>query len=598
MTQEINYASWEKGFSVLILLITPVLISTQTVDSYLLPKYFWLAGLLLLWWLLIAVDPKSTRYKPSNLDYPLAALFLVSLVSILLHYRTFIQFRALSHLLMFLLLFYSFRRMWQWISVRVMVYVITIPALIISLYAHLQDYGVDFAQLSGGKGDWRFGIVATLGNPNFLAGYLAIVLPVIIAYTLRKITKTTWKTHIATGFFLLCILSITTCITVTFSVGAATGLLGAGVIGLITTLRIDKKVQMAWGRLFLVLFVIISSLAWYLLDNPYNSHRQSLYVEAKQSPAWYSGIGARKFNWKTTRLMINERPLTGIGFGNYLTVHEHYQGMNYEIQNHAHDRSWVVPVDQPHFQILETAAEVGPFGVFILFWLLLAWQRITYRQLKATHDEVWMSWGAYLGIWVAGIHSLSSFPFHLPVSSLMVVCLASYFVSYKKTHRVIKRKSIRWFKIALLIPLLLIAVDHYRQYYGSVHLRLGYEHRGMDALPFLTRAKQYDPYNPSIHHALGSQYANQGWHAKAKESLRRSIELQEDLDAHELLVEIHLRQKNLTKAIQAKKRVVELNPVYPGHHRDLAELLRKAEREEEAIKHEQRAEALESQLQD
>ena len=60
--------------------------------------------------------------------------------------------------------------------------------------------------------------------------------------------------------------------------------------------------------------------------------------------------------------MINENPLTGIGFGNYLSKHLHYQGINYELQGRPHDRDYVIPVDQPHFQILETASETGPWG--------------------------------------------------------------------------------------------------------------------------------------------------------------------------------------------------------------------------------------------
>ncbi|MEW6235949.1 MAG: O-antigen ligase family protein [Candidatus Omnitrophota bacterium] len=618
---------WERVIAMTIAASTPFVITLTTVDSYLLPKYVWLAFWTALWLFLIAVDKRGLRH-PCALDWPILALLSLSLISIFLHYRTPIQIRAYGNLLLFVFLFYAFRRIWSMGASRggkgkvfsaldrippaqdggmnskagfalplppAMAIILTIVASLLSLHAILQDYGVDFAYRSGGKGDWRFLIVATLGNPEFLAGGLAIILPVILSFGLRQDRRGGKITRFLESFAItFAVLLIAACLAVTFCVGAAIGLAGALIAGIGTALCLRQSIHIPLIRGMILFLAFAFSLAWYITDNPYNSHGHSLYQEAKKSPAWFSGFGARRFNWKTTRLMMDEFPLTGIGFGNYLTVHEHYQGLNYSIQNHAHDRSYVVPVDQPHFQLLETAAEIGPIGVLILFWLAAVWIKAAIRKIQLEPHHRWFAWGAYLGVWAAAVHSLASFPFHLPASSLFVVLLASYHVSYPQ-NRAVNTTSTdkKWIAFVLAA---IIAASSYFQFLSSKNLRIGLELNGMNSLPYLEAARFFDPYSHQVHYALALRYGELGWKQKAIESTRMALRYQEDLESHEFLHSIYLGQNNLAEAIREKTRVVELNPVYPGHRRELAALLRKAGDEKSAIIQEAATAELESQL--
>ena len=116
------------------------------------------------------------------------------------HYSTPLQIRAFFHLAVFIGLFYGFRRFWSYYgSTETTARLIAYIAIIISLYGFLQDYGFDFAVKSGGVRDWRANVVATLGNPNFLAGYLGISLPPIIAYGLRK--NASWRAFLLTTHY-------------------------------------------------------------------------------------------------------------------------------------------------------------------------------------------------------------------------------------------------------------------------------------------------------------------------------------------------------------------------------------------------------------
>ncbi|RJP28447.1 MAG: hypothetical protein C4527_12035 [Candidatus Omnitrophota bacterium] len=563
-----------------------------TVDSYLMPKQVWLALWTTLWLLLIASRRSSTLFFSSATNRPLVFLLFILLLSILLNYHTLLQVRAVFRLLVFLALFLCFRRIWflGFPPYRLLPLLMAV-SIILSCHGILQDYGIDFAAAFGGVRDWRAKVVSTLGNPNFLAGYLAVGLPVLIAYGVQK--------QLRSWHFLFTWLSITitvACISLTFCVGATLGLTLALILGVIVA--VITKTAFGFGKIRMVLLLIGAALAcgWYLLDNPWNSHGRSLYREAWDSSHWWSGMGARNFNWRTTRIMIDENPLTGFGFGNYLTVHEHYQGINYARQGRAHDRDYVIPVDQPHFQLLETAAEAGPLGVFALFWLFLAWMKTAVKKLQTENENKWFAWGCFFGVLVAAGHSFASFPFHLPATSLLVVVLASYLTVPGNKNAIVALNR-NPFLIRLCVFLaILICIVSYPEFLGNKKLREGYETPGILAIPYLEEACLYDPLSHQAHLSLAIKYYEQGWFNKSIQTFERAIALQENLTAHRYLAQIHLARNDIPAAIRELRRVLDLNPAYPGHYRTLAEYLRKIGEENEALELENAARELDKQL--
>ncbi|MBN2326246.1 MAG: tetratricopeptide repeat protein [Candidatus Omnitrophica bacterium] len=568
--EPISLQKWEKLLAYIILAFTPLVISISTYDSYLLPKTVWLMLCAALWIMLISYQPWRSALVQSALSKPLLALFLISLASTVLHYRTPIQIRALLNLAMFISLYYGFLRFWRLGGSPVQAARILLPAAcLIALYGLLQDYGVDFAASSGGVRDWRAKVISTLGNPNFLAGYLAILLPVAIGLGLRK--KCSLIEFAAAG---AAVLLIAACQTVTFCVGAVTGQIVALTITLITAFALFGGIRLPWMRLLALGGIIAFAIGWYMLENPYNSHGRSLYRQAWESSHWWSGMGARRFNWRTTRIMINENPLTGIGFGNYLTVHEYYQGINYKQQWRAHDRDYVVAVDQPHFQWLETAAECGPLGVLALGWLAAAWIRAASRRLRRP-EHPWFAWAAYAGVWTAVIHSFSSFPFHLPASTLLVVALGSYLTASSRCSDEGGESGSSSILLKVFGTILAIALCFHAllQYRGNQHLRQGFESVGMEAIYHLDRSRTLDPWSHQTHFLLGINYARQGWNQEAIKSFQQAIRLQEDIQSHKWLAEIYRRQGNREAAIRELERIIEINPVYPGHYRDLIDYL-------------------------
>ena len=192
-----------------------------------------------------------------------------------------------------------------------------------SAYTLLQSYGIDFAEYRGGVPDWRGKLTGTLGGPNFMAGYLAMSLPAGL-WMLGDSGKLARIALVAGLVIVLCALLVT------WSFGAWTGLIGAAFV----LLGFRKFRKCAFRKLSVLPLSLLGLVcAFYLLPNPLNGVGRSLFEEAFASNRWLTGGAARAFIWKTTALMVRDRPIRGIGFGNYFRVHQHYQGELYRLRD-------------------------------------------------------------------------------------------------------------------------------------------------------------------------------------------------------------------------------------------------------------------------
>ena len=585
-----NFNKWERMLAYGLLASTPFIITPDTEDSFILGKVTWIICLAVVWFLLIVWRGGLKIPSSSELDWPIIAVLGVYFVSMLANFITPSQFRVYGIVLVFVGLFYAFRRLWSIDgSPRAVAWILATTAALLAAYGILQDYGIDLFQYSGGVRDWRAKVIATLGNPNFLGGYLAYCIPVIAGLGLRRGAKV-WEFVLA-GIVLA--LSFA-CLALTFCVGATLGLLMLLIVLPITLIVVRPSFAASIMRIAIYLIIAASSAGWYLLDNPYNSHGGSLYAEAKASPQWTSGVGARRFNWLTTKIMMQEKPASGIGFHNYLTVHIHYQGLNYQRFGRPHDRNYVIPVDQPHFQLMESAAEAGPLGGFAVAWLAAAWTASAVRRLKREREAPWFAWGAYAGVWVLLIHSMSSFPFHLPASALVCMVLASYLTSRAPAAN--DEAPPVWVKTIAATCAVLVIAYSYTPVLAERSLRKGRATQGLASIGHLERARFWNPFHHQTYLMLGVRYIQQGWLENAESALLQSLQYQEDHQAHVYLAKLYQRMGDIRQAVESQRRVIELNPVYPGHYRELAQLLEQTGDDEGAQAAIQKAQELNAAL--
>ena len=152
-------------------------------------------------------------------------------------------------------------------------------------------------------------IYSTLENPNLLAGYLLVVLPLALAAVLR------WRQPARRLFALSALMLGLAALVLTYSRGAWMGLVAAAaVVGLLLALRLTRRWPPLWRRLVPLLLLaggaaLLAVLVWQV--EPLRVRVLSLLAGR--------GDSSNNFRinvWLATLDMIQARPWIGIGPGN------------------------------------------------------------------------------------------------------------------------------------------------------------------------------------------------------------------------------------------------------------------------------------------
>lgn len=321
------------------------LISFPTIENgYELPKIIFFQGWVEILWLLIIVNwlLKKIRSQFSNnaLVWLLIFYFVWNVITSLTGanpnnsvYGLFWRGQGLIMLAHYLAFVFLIPVLLTKSDLKKVAFTVVISGLIASLYI--------FSNLVTKKlFDWPIYLylnrpVGTFGNPDFLAGFLAVILPLIFF----------WKQKPLRVIVLVPVLSA---LILAQSRGA--------VIALIATLFLVIVARL-WSKHHLVAFLIIVISvvlsAWQLLiwlPVPLNS------------PTWAS---SRQRIWGRGVLAVIQRPLTGYGLENYQSavskiVYPLIPGVNGEVQ-----------VDKAHNEILEVLLASGAVGFIFWFGLIL-----------------------------------------------------------------------------------------------------------------------------------------------------------------------------------------------------------------------------------
>jgi O-antigen ligase len=140
--------------------------------------------------------------------------------------------------------------------------------------------------------------------------------------------------------------------------------------------------------------------------------------ETPQSEAGNEAIDSRQGEsrdevWRATWALIKDNPLAGVGFGGYWAVIPKY-----------HDASGKLTPQQAHNDYLEILASGGLIGLALCGWFLFALLKAARVQLNSTDNfRRAASFGALVGLFGVGVHSLFDFGLHITVNALVFVVL-------------------------------------------------------------------------------------------------------------------------------------------------------------------------------
>jgi O-antigen ligase len=210
-----------------------------------------------------------------------------------------------------------------------------------------------------------FGIASssTLGNPIFLGGYAAALLPIALGRTMTARGWPAWPYGITT-------------VMLVGGVAAAQSRAGwgAGVVGVVLLLALWPRRSGMWRRMALpaAAAVVLIIVMFYLQEAAF-AHRVGMTVSDD------SFLRVRLYLWKHTIPMIMQRPLLGWGFSTLLGRFADLGSAEY------FSLFGVVPIgiDTPHNDLLHIAYTTGLLGLAAYLWIWLTFARSLARARAA-----------------------------------------------------------------------------------------------------------------------------------------------------------------------------------------------------------------------
>lgn len=258
-----------------------------------------------------------------------------------------------------------------------------------------QTAGLD----SGFSWTTRFGgrAFGTLGNPNYLAGHLIVLFPLLVVRFFSA------KKNFARFFWLL------------FLAVAGWALWKSKTLGAFLALGFS---------LFLLFFV------WPKEERPFEKKKIVMVIGAllfllialagSDRMQKSTTLQQRAAIWRTMAVMVYDHPLAGVGLGQLRVVYPAYQHRATEEEAPA-----FVKTSHGHQEYLQIAAEGGVIGLLLFLWCLFAYfkhAKDVERKLSDP-DQKKKLFGCVCAVAGAGFYALGNFPFQIPPTALVLAAL-------------------------------------------------------------------------------------------------------------------------------------------------------------------------------
>ena len=275
---------------------------------------------------------------------------------------------------------------------------------------------------------------STFGNKNYLGAFLACLLFPAGALVLRGGSVIRRVVAGVLCAFTLAILLLVDQMATPFA------LLAGSLVGLLLVLVAAgaKRKRIAKGPLLLFLVVAVVAVSviavriWPAADRAAAVHPPEDDRSPLERMAESNSIDSRLLFWSVGWEMLEDRPLTGIGVGNYRFLYTPYEAKVRTESGTALFPNAATRTEVAHNDYVQVAAELGIGGILamIAFLAVLAW--VVWVRLAASRDS--SSRTAWILLLAAGVtvflaHALVSFPLHLPASALVTTVLLALLFS-------------------------------------------------------------------------------------------------------------------------------------------------------------------------
>ncbi len=405
----------------LLFLITPWIFTSVNSELFELPKMYFLYGstlIILIFHLVGYLKGKNKLFQPTFLDWPLL-LFLVSQIvstffSIDLHTSIFGYYSRLNGGLLSL---FTYALLYWILAVHLdshlknrLIAVSLFSGLVVAVYGIAQHFGID-------KNIWvqdvQNRVFSTLGQPNWLAAYLCILLPLSLDRFFNS------KSRLSSIYYLSLIVAFYLCLLFTKSKsGIIAAVISLGVYFLITFFKKN------YSRYLLIIASIPFIVFSLFVNNPIKDFLFPSKIVATPVSDTTLNItpsgDIRKIVWKGAFQLWQQFPLFGTG-------PETFAYSYYWIRPAAHNLTseWDFLYNKAHNEYLNYLATTGSFGFLTYLSLIL----VTGYWLL--HTGSYFLFSSYLSILITNsagfsVVVVSLFFFLIPVFSLTAPPVAPF----------------------------------------------------------------------------------------------------------------------------------------------------------------------------
>jgi O-antigen ligase/Flp pilus assembly protein TadD len=520
-------------------------------------------------------------YSSNSLNLPILLFILIATLSILINSTPWISLKDFIYFLSyFLIYFFIINNIKTKDSINFCLIIFFITVSIISLYLLLQYYGLDpflsdIQQLT-----------STLGNQNYVASYLALIFPIAFSFFLietKKINKILFEVVLLINYTGIIICH-------TRAIWAALFFSLLLFRYLLSHYKMNKilKDNKKWLIILFSLFILITLI--YSTDNPLN--RSPITAIERAISAFDMQDTSLKIHfleWQSTMDMIKDRPLFGSGLGTFPLYYLNYQADS--LQKNPNYLNFAGKVGEAHNEYLQLGAEIGIIGLLVFILIIILFYKTNFnliKKIKTINGKIIVI-SLLSGITVTLIDSIFSFPFHIPAVGsafwfIIGLAIASEnvfvkkeredakincpeinlnFLKNKNYYKVIKIPLIITVAILMILMINIIIIKPYR---AELHLYQGrrwlIDGNYKNALPVISYARELDPHNGRILHALGATYYNLGEFNQAIYYLQEAKKYMIDVNTFYILGLSYSKLNMFKKAEEEFKRAIYLNPKF------------------------------------
>ncbi|HXW69322.1 MAG TPA: O-antigen ligase family protein, partial [Dissulfurispiraceae bacterium] len=265
-------------------------------------------------------------------------------------------------------------------------------------------------------------------NRNHYAGFMEMLFPVafgaFLAYKPGGYTSLRQKLLEAADkraniYILLGFASVLIAVSIFLSLsrgGILSWFISMMILGLMVILtRKNDKMGMI---IVVVVALIMLSVTWFGWDSIFNRFEQIRNIASVEADA-------RLNIWKDTTEIIRDFPVTGTGFGSFVSIYPKYQTVITE-----------GGIDHAHNDYIELLTDGGIIAFVLTSWFLLEvfWKSYKSFRLRKETYSIYLYLGSLTGLIAILIHSLTDFNLHIASNGLYFFFLSGLAVSTANTR--------------------------------------------------------------------------------------------------------------------------------------------------------------------